>query len=53
MLAEIVYDGELSGSAYFILFAMGILVIGGLSWCFFRAMIATNHEGDEQHPDEI
>jgi len=53
MLAEIVYDGELSGAAYTILAGMILLIVGGLSWCFYRALKATNKDTSEQLPDEV
>ena len=53
MIAEIIYDGELSTTAYVILTLMFLLIIGGLFWCFYRAIIATSKEAREQHPDEI
>ncbi len=52
LLAEIVYDGQLSASAYVILTAMFFLIVGGLSWCFYRAITAVNKDADEQLPDE-
>lgn len=52
MLAEIVYDGHLSGAAVAILVGMGLLIIGGLSWCFYRALNAAGQNAGEQYPDE-
>jgi hypothetical protein len=52
MLAEIEYDGQLSASAYVILTAMVFLIVGGLSWCFYRAITAANKDAAEQLPDE-
>ncbi|MCF7958772.1 MAG: hypothetical protein K9M57_10025 [Phycisphaerae bacterium] len=48
------YNGELSGEAWFILTAMILLIVGGLSWCFYRAITAANKNQDqEQFPDEV
>jgi hypothetical protein len=52
ILAEITYDGELSAAAYCILAAMILLIVGGLSWCFYRALKASNKDTSEQFPDE-
>ena len=32
--------------------AVSIIIVGGLSWCFYRALTATDQETDEQVPDE-
>ncbi|MBN1765790.1 MAG: hypothetical protein JW860_11070 [Sedimentisphaerales bacterium] len=53
MLAEMVYDGELSASAYIILTAMFLIIGGGLAWCFYRALKATDKDAQEQLPDEV
>ena len=52
LLAEIEYDGQLSAGAYIILTLMFFLIVGGLPWCFYRAMRATNQDAGEQVPDE-
>ncbi|MBN1845449.1 MAG: hypothetical protein JW810_07175 [Sedimentisphaerales bacterium] len=52
LLAEIEYNGQLSAAAYTILTGMVLLILGGLSWCFYRALKATNSSGDEQLPDD-
>ena len=52
-LAEIEYDGELSAMAYIILAAVLMIIIGGLGWCFYRAVMAAGKEEDVQHHDEI
>jgi len=51
MLAEIVYDGQLSVTAYTILALIILLLVGGFGWCFYRAIRATNNE-EEQIPGE-
>ena len=53
LLSEIIYDGVLSGSAYTILAAMTLIIVGGLCWCFYRALTATNKDADEQLPDDV
>lgn len=50
-LAEIVYDGQLSVSAYVILFMMIFLLVGGFGWCFYCAIRASGSE-EEQLPGE-
>ena len=52
-LAEIEYDGELSAMAYVILAAVLMGIIGGLGWCFYRAVTAAGKEEGIQHHDEI
>ena len=52
MLSEIVYDGELSGTAYMILFVVLLIIIGGLSWCFYRAIKAAGDSASPQLPDD-
>ncbi len=48
------YNGELSGEAWIVLSAMILLIVGGLSWCFFKAITAANNNQDqEQLPDEV
>ena len=51
LIAEIVYDGRLSSTAYVILFLMIFLLVGGFGWCFYRAAKASNSE-EEQIPGE-
>ncbi len=52
MLAEMVYDGQLSTSAYAVLAFMILFLMGGFSWCFYRAIKATDNSPVEQLPDE-
>ena len=42
---------KLSGVSYVILAVVSLIIIGGLSWCFYRALTAVK-ETDIQHPDE-
>lgn len=53
ILATIEYDGKLSVAAYVILAAMFVIIVGGLLWCFYRAMTAVGKDSGEQHPDEV
>ena len=52
LLSDVIYNGELSGTAYIILAVMLLILIGGFSWCFYRAMTSSNNH-EEQHPDEV
>jgi hypothetical protein len=51
MLADVRYDGALSGTAYVILFAVLLVIICGLGWCFYRALNVAGEDGDAQLPD--
>ena len=51
MLAEIIYDGQLSGSAYVVLIVILLIILGGLAWCFYRAVKAGETD-EEQLPGE-
>lgn len=53
ILAAVEYDGQLSGWAYAILAGMFLLIVGGLSWCFFKAITAASKDASEQLPDEV
>ena len=44
---------QLSGVSYLILSVVFLLIIGGLGWCFYRALVAASGDTDIQHPDEI
>ena len=43
----------LSGVSYIILGVVFFIIIGGLGWCFYRALIAAGKDTDIQYPDEI
>jgi hypothetical protein len=43
---------HLSAVSYMILSLVLLLIIGGLGWCFYRAITATSGEAPIQHPDE-
>ena len=53
VLAAVEHDGRLSASAYIILAGMFAIIVGGLSWCFHRALTATNRNAPEQLPDDV
>ena len=53
MLAEINYDGQLSGSAYLILTLIFLIIFGGLGWCFYRALSVSSQQEADQLPDEV
>ncbi len=53
LLAEVEYNGELSAVAYIILACAIFIIIGGLGWCFYRALMAGGQEAPQQHPDEV
>lgn len=42
---------KLSGVSYIILAVVSLIIVGGLSWCFYRALIAVN-SADVQHPEQ-
>jgi len=44
---------KLSGVSYVILTVVFLILIGGLGWCFYRALAATGSSGEEQSPDEV
>ncbi|MFH1718839.1 MAG: sodium-dependent transporter [Planctomycetota bacterium] len=43
---------KLSGVSSVILAVVSLIIIGGLSWCFYRALTG-NKDTDVQHPDEV
>ncbi len=43
---------ELSGVSYAILAVVSLIIIGGLGWCFYRALTAAGRDAGIQHPDE-
>ncbi len=44
---------ELSGVSYVILAVVSLIIIGGLGWCFYRAIAGTTVEEPVQHSEEI
>jgi hypothetical protein len=49
---KVVYDGELSAVAYIILAIATLLVVGGLFWCFYRAIKAAGERDAEEQVSE-
>ena len=43
----------LSGVSYIILGVVFFIIIGGLGWCFYRALTAAGKDTDIQYPDEV
>ncbi len=50
---DVVIDGELGVVCYIILAAVFLLIVGGLSWCFYRALAVNSKTPESQLPDEI
>jgi hypothetical protein len=48
--SEPVIRSELSGVSYLILTAVLLIVIGGLGWCFYRALLAAGGSEEKQYP---
>ena len=44
---------KLSGISYVILAVVGLIIIGGLGWCFYKALAAAGRDTGIQHPDEV
>jgi NSS family neurotransmitter:Na+ symporter len=44
---------ELGGVSYVILAVVFLIIVGGLGWCFYRALLATSKDTGIQHPDEV
>ena len=44
---------KLSGVSYIILAAVFLIIVGGLGWCFYRALLAANANSGPQLPDEV
>ncbi len=44
---------ELTGTSYIILGVVTLIIIGGLGWCLYRALLAASAAGDVQLPDEV
>ena len=52
MLAETIYDGTLSGTAYAVLTVTLLAIVAGLGWCFYRAIKAAGESEPAQLPDD-
>ena len=50
---EIPARHELSGVSYVILAVVFLIIVGGLGWCFYRAVAAAGVFAEPQSPDEI
>lgn len=48
----VIHEG-LSGVSYIILAIVLLLIIGGLGWCFYKALAAASQTTEEQTPDEV
>ncbi len=46
-------SGDLSGVSYIILAVVFLIIVGGLSWCFYKAITAANSSNDTQNSDEM
>ncbi|MFQ6035423.1 MAG: sodium-dependent transporter [Sedimentisphaerales bacterium] len=44
---------ELRGISYVILAAVFLIIVGGLGWCFYRAITAVGSSAEPQSPDEV
>jgi len=44
---------KLSGVSYVILAVVFLIIIGGLGWCFYRALAVANLSAEIQRPDQI
>jgi NSS family neurotransmitter:Na+ symporter len=44
---------KLSGISYIILAVVFLIIIGGLGWCFYKALAAASGDTGIQYPDEI
>jgi hypothetical protein len=53
VLSAATYDGQLSGTAYWVVGVMLVIIFGGLSWCLYRALKAGGGAAEEQLPDEV
>ena len=51
--AEVPVHHELSGVSYVILAAIFLIIVGGLGWCFYRAIATTGKFEEPQSPEEI
>lgn len=50
---EKVTKHELTGVSYAILVVVFLIIIGGLGWCFYKAIAAASANAAEQRPDEV
>jgi hydrogenase-4 membrane subunit HyfE len=52
VVAEVERSRQLSSIGYIIMGVVFILIVGGLGWCFYRALTATPSK-EIQHEEEI
>jgi hypothetical protein len=45
-------QNQLSAVSYLILSLVFLLIIGGLGWCFYKALMAAGSSGESESPDE-
>jgi lysylphosphatidylglycerol synthetase-like protein (DUF2156 family) len=50
---EVPIHHELSGISYIILAVVFLIIVGGLGWCFYRAMAGVESREELQTPDEV
>jgi NSS family neurotransmitter:Na+ symporter len=51
---EVFIDHEhLTGASYVILTVVFLIIIGGLGWCFYRALLAASRGAAEQLPEDV
>lgn len=50
---EAIFHHELSGVSYIILAVVFLVIVGGLGWCFYRALSVASGDIGVQHPDEV
>ena len=46
-------SNKLNGVSYIILAAVFLIIVGGLGWCFYRALTVASRGTGVQHPDEV
>ncbi len=44
---------ELTAVSYVILGLVSVMIVGGLAWCFYKAVAAASRAADVQHADEV
>jgi NSS family neurotransmitter:Na+ symporter len=49
----VLIHNKLSGVSYVILAVVFLIIVGGLGWCFYRALVVANLSAEAQRPDQI
>jgi len=49
----VLIHNKLSGVSYVILAVVFLIIVGGLGWCFYRALAVANLSAEVQSPDQI